>query len=263
MIEIKLSIITINFNDVDGLHRTMKSVFVQTFTDFEYIIIDGGSDDGSLDMIKDNEKSINHWVSEDDLGIYNAMNKGIKVATGEFLLFLNSGDVLTGSRSLEEFIGHPAFEGDIIYGDYKFENGEKVYPDTLYPAYFMKTSLPHQSTLFRKSVFEGMGLYDEKYKIGADRAFYIKCYLSGKFKFRHVKYFLTFFDLSGLSNDLKFIAEKKKEDERILMEIYGSKYEQYKQELEEEIKRNSVPKYSYRGIVKRIIKRIRMLWMRP
>jgi glycosyltransferase involved in cell wall biosynthesis len=258
-----LSIITINYNNLDGLKKTTSSVFEQTYEDIEFIIIDGGSDDGSLDLIKENGERIDHWVSEDDSGIYHAMNKGIKAATGEYLLFLNSGDVLTEVSALEDFTDHPSFDGDIIYGDYKFERGEKVYPDTLYPAYFMKTSLPHQSTFFKKSVFELMGLYDEKYKIGADRAFYIKCYLSGKFKFQHLKYFLTLFDLSGFSNDLEFMTGKKKEDEQLLRDMYGSKYEHYKQELEEELKRNVVPKYSYKGIMKRIKKRIRMLWMRP
>lgn len=263
MNEPKLSIITINFNDVYGLQRTMNSVFEQTFTDFEYIVIDGGSGDGSLDLIKENAKTIAHWVSEDDSGIYNAMNKGIKAATGEYLLFLNSGDVLTEVSALKDFTDHPSFDGDIIYGDYKFKDGEKIYPDELTPSYFMRTSLPHQSTLFKKTVFDVMGLYDEKYKVGADRAFYIKCYLSGKFKFQHVKYFLTLFDLSGLSNDLEFITGKKMEDGQLLRDMYGSKYEHYYQEMEEEIERNAVPKYSYKGILKRIKRRILNLWRRP
>jgi len=74
------------------------------------------------------------------------MNKGIRASQGQYLLFLNSGDVLTSETALQDFIGHPLFAGDIIYGDYKFEKGEKRYPDVLPPDYFMRTSLPHQST---------------------------------------------------------------------------------------------------------------------
>lgn len=143
-----LSIITINYNDAVGLEQTMESVLGQQFSAFEYIVIDGGSNDGSVAVIKQRESQLAYWVSEKDTGIYNAMNKGIAVARGQFLLFLNGGDLLTSETALQDFISHPSFQGDIIYGDYKFENGEKVYPDRLYPAYFMKTSLPHQSTFF-------------------------------------------------------------------------------------------------------------------
>jgi glycosyltransferase involved in cell wall biosynthesis len=196
------------------------------------------------------------WISESDNGIYNAMNKGIERAHGEYLLFLNSGDVLNGPQALEAFISHENFKGDIIYGDYKFEDGCKRYPDTLYPGYFMKTSLPHQSTFFKRRVFEEMGNYDESYRIGSDRAFYIKCYLSEKYHFQHIPYFLTIFDLSGLSNDPDENNLKKEEDIRLLKDLYGDDYPKYKKELEEELERSRVRKYSWKGILKRIKKRL-------
>lgn len=252
-----LSIITINYNNTSGLKRTMQIVFDQTFQDYEYIIIDGDSNDGSVDIIKENETNLSYWISEKDSGIFNAMNKGIKVSKGKYLLFLNSGDVLTSKFALGEFINHPFFKGHIIYGDYKFDKGEKIYPDVLYPAYFMKTSLPHQSTFFKRDVFKEMGLYDEKYKIGADRAYYIKCYLSEKFKFQHVPYFLTHFDLSGVSNSKEIIKRKKEEDELLLREEYGTRYQVYKDELELQFKKNAAKRRSLKGIVKRIIKRIK------
>ena len=89
-----LSIITINYNDKEGLARTMNSVLSQTYTDFEYIVIDGGSNDGSKTIIEQHQDQLGYWVSEPDSGIYNAMNKGIAKANGEYILFLNSGDVL-------------------------------------------------------------------------------------------------------------------------------------------------------------------------
>lgn len=224
----KLSIITINLNNREGLMATISSVMTQTFKDYELLIIDGNSADGSLDIIEQNQEHINFWISEQDSGIFNAMNKGIKQAKGEYLLFLNSGDCLTSKNALGDFINHKLFQGDIIYGDYQFENGGKVYPDQISPYYFMKTSLPHQSTLFQKSVFELLGGYDESYKIVSDRAFYLKCFLSGKFTFTHIPYALTLFDLTGFSNDANYKNKKKEEDERMFRELYGLYYSDMK-----------------------------------
>ena len=97
----KLSIITINLNNKNGLSETISSVIAQTFTDYEYIIIDGQSTDGSLEVIKQNANHINQWISENDHGIYNAMNKGLNLAKGEYCLFLNSGDSLYDSDVLQ------------------------------------------------------------------------------------------------------------------------------------------------------------------
>jgi len=260
MIKPFLSIVTINYNDAVGLERTMASVLEQEFTDFEYIVIDGGSNDGSLDVLKKEEKKLAYWVSEKDSGIYNAMNKGIAAAKGQFLLFLNGGDLLTSKTALRDFISHPSFRGDIIYGDYKFEKGEKVYPDTLYPAYFMKTSLPHQSTFFRKNVFEQLGNYDESYRMGGDRDFFIKAYLSGQYEFVHVSYFLSFFNLDGISNDEAHQKQKKEEDERMFKANYGALYDDYKKQfaLEQELKR--AKRRTLKGILKRIAHKIKMIW---
>ena len=100
----KLSIITVNLNNAVGLKKTICSVINQTFLDIEYIIIDGGSLDGSLEIIKEYEKKITYWVSEPDSGIYNAMNKGIMHANGEYLQFLNSGDWLVNDSIIEKFL---------------------------------------------------------------------------------------------------------------------------------------------------------------
>ncbi|MEM7086967.1 MAG: glycosyltransferase family 2 protein [Bacteroidota bacterium] len=255
-----LSIITINYNDAAGLERTMNSVLEQGFSEFEYIVIDGGSNDGSAELIKQRAGRLAYWVSEKDSGIYNAMNKGIAVAQGDFLLFLNSGDLLTGKTALQDFISHPSFKGDIIYGDYKFEQGAKVYPDQLYPAYFMKTSLPHQSTFFKKEVFERMGTYDESYKMGGDRDFFIKCYLSGEFQFVHVPYFLSFFNLDGISNNESHRKQKKEEDERMFKANYGVFYEEMKKRLslEQELKKQK--EKTAKGIAIRIKQKLKKLW---
>jgi glycosyltransferase involved in cell wall biosynthesis len=255
-----LSIITINYNDALSLERTMTSVLEQVNADFEYIVIDGDSKDGSLDVIKKYEAKLAYWVSEPDDGIFNAMNKGIAVANGEFLLFLNGGDLFTSNTALQDFISHPSFHGDIIYGDYKFEKGEKVYPDTLYPTYFMKTSLPHQSTFFRKNVFEQLGNYDESYHMGGDRDFFIKAYLSGQFEFVHVPYFLAFFNLDGISNNEAHQRQKKEEDERMFKANYGAFYEDCKKQLALEQELKNAKRNTVNGILKRAAHKIKMIW---
>lgn len=254
-----LSIITINYNDAVGLEKTITSVISQTFQDFEYIIIDGASSDSSLEIIQNHQERINFWRSEKDSGIYNAMNKGIRVSKGKYLLFLNSGDILNGASALQDFISHSEFEGDVIYGDYKFNEGGKVYPDYLTPLFFIKSSLPHQSTFFSRTVFEEMGFYDEKYKIASDRAFYIKCYLSNQFVFKHINYPLSEFDLSGKSNDTSFNVKKVKEDEQIFEEYYGLFYEDYKKIISLQNQLNEAKRATLYGICKRGINKIKYL----
>ncbi len=248
----KVSIITINYNNLEGLKATIASVKEQTYSNYEFLVIDGASNDGSKEYMEAETEYIHYGVSEPDKGIYNAQNKGIKNATGDYLLFMNSGDTFYTPKALEEFITHNDFEGDIVYGDYKYKKGEKVFTDTVTPYYFMKTSLPHQSTLFHKSVFERMGNYDETYRISADRAFYLKCLVSGEITFKHIKYPLALFDLSGASNSPEFHAKKQEEDERLHREFYGIYYEDMKSlhEAYKEISR--LQKETPKGLWKRI-----------
>ena len=97
----KVSVITVNYNNLKGLERTISSVLLQSFSDFEYIIVDGGSSDGSKEYIESKQEYINQWVSEKDHGVYNAMNKAIRMAQGEYCIFMNSGDHFFSSQSLE------------------------------------------------------------------------------------------------------------------------------------------------------------------
>lgn len=251
-----VSIITINYNDKPGLVKTVESVKNQVFTDYELLIIDGGSTDGSTEYIKQNKALFSHWVSQPDKGIFNAQNKGIQAAKGDYLLFLNGGDVLNGANALKDFIGAPEFKGDIIYGDYKFQDGEKKYPDSLSPLFFFKSSLPHQSTLFKTTVFNKMGLMDEQLKIAADRAFYMKCYFSEQFTFSHVPLALTLFDLSGISNDPSFAAKKQREDEQILKQYFGKYYSDYNYLMELQHKLGAAKRATFKGILKRIKNRL-------
>lgn len=254
-----LSIITINFNNAEGLKRTIQSVASQSFKNFEYLVIDGYSKDNSIEVIKEYQNNIDYWVSEKDSGIYNAMNKGIKVSNGEYLLFLNSGDELNGVSALDDFINHANFEGDIIYGDYQYEEGGKLFPDQLTPLFFVRTSLPHQSTLFKRSVFDKMGLYDERYKIVSDRDFYIKCFLSNQFVFKHISYPLAVHDLSGISNDPLYKEKQALENDRMFLENYGIYYEDYKKMNLLISQLNQAKRETVSGIIKRIKYKIKKI----
>lgn len=215
----KLSIITINLNNRDGLQKTIDSVVSQTFKDFEWIVIDGGSTDGSKELIEQYADHFSYWVSEPDKGIYNAMNKGIKVACGEYLLFLNSGDWLYNSDVLKRtFSSSP--KSDIIYGDVALcKNGIideiRHYSDKLSFKYLLKLSVAHCSTFIRRNLLNESP-YNEMYKIVADRYFFLTHALKNK-SFEHLNIIVSCFDLSGISSTEK--ERCRAEEERLTKEV--------------------------------------------
>lgn len=208
----KLSIITINYNNAEGLKKTLESVAVQTYTDFEYIIVDGASTDGSVDIIREyeNQLHITHstihllWSSEKDNGIYDAMNRGIRKAKGEYLLFLNSGDYLVDESVVGRIV--PEFgKADIIQGNVFLDNvgGElrRGYGKSdlsfieVYEGKFL-----HQATFFSGSLFEEYGMYDETVKLGGDTFFYLKALGLGSASFLYIDQMISVFMSNGLSS---------------------------------------------------------------
>ena len=197
----KLSIITINRNNADGLRKTIESVVSQTYTDFEYIIIDGASTDESVDVIKEYADKITFWVSEPDNGIYNAMNKGILKAKGEYLQFLNSGDWLSDCVILERIFSKKHM-GDVLYGNCKLVLDHVTVYDFLVPqkitlAYFYSgRSINHQSTFFKRQLFHN-NMYDETYKIVSDWKYYFTLIIRGAI-FEYIDCFVVYFDYNGI-----------------------------------------------------------------
>ena len=180
----RVSIVTINLNKRDGLERTLASVRAQTFRDFEQIVVDGGSSDGSLDAIRANADWIGRWVSEPDTGIYNAMNKGVAMASGDYLLFLNSGDCLAAPDVLERVFAGGGGDPGIRYGHTYVRNREGALVEvaaaaelTVYAIY--RHAFCHQSTFYRRDLFSAIGLYDETYRIAADYDFTLRCLNAG------------------------------------------------------------------------------------
>lgn len=224
----KLSIITINRNNVEGLRRTMESVFAQTYWDFEYIVVDGASTDGSVDIIKEYATRVKsresrvknfRWISEPDTGIYNAMNKGLKMAHGEYTLMLNSGDYLVDEHVIEKIIPELHTE-DMIQGNVIEDYPDKTIRNRGYGQSnisfvdVMNGHFLHQATFIKLSTMEKYGCYDENYKKGADTYFFITSLGLGSSTFRYVDIDITNFDVNGISSDPKWIQIDKEEDAR-------------------------------------------------
>ena len=206
----KLSIITINFNDRDGLLKTVRSVVGQTARPYEFIIIDGGSTDGSLEVIEEFKSAFSYWVSEKDQGIYNAMNKGIDRATGEWCLFLNSGDCLHDDNVLSG-LDKADVQADIVCGNV-WVLAEQPYlkkaPDTISMDYLYGTALCHQSALIRTDILKKYH-YDESLRIVSDRKLFLQALILDNASYQHVDIDIADYDVTGFSSKNRFLSEQE------------------------------------------------------
>ena len=200
-----LSIITINYNNFYGLKRTVESVISQTWKEFEFIIIDGGSTDDSAGYIRKIEEHLNYWISEPDKGIYNAMNKGINFAGGEYILFLNSGDCLADQLVLSDVFSRKNTE-DFLYGDCMVtanETGELLRwknPEMLKWSNAFNVVLNHQSMFIKKQLFH-RDKYDEtNYQIVSDWAYWFKHIIINGSSYYYIDRAISIYDTNGLSS---------------------------------------------------------------
>lgn len=236
-----LSIITINRNDAEGIKKTIESVVSQEFADYEYIVIDGASSDNSVEIIKENEKYIDCWISEKDTGIYNAMNKGIKLAKGEYVYFLNSGDVFYNTSVLAE-IFNVEQNADFLYGGicikFRMMKFKMLPPKKMSLYYFIYNGLYHQSTFTKRDLFDELGLYDESLRIAADYKFIFIAY---NVYFKQIKILtkvIANYDPYGISSNKDYDVIHKNEKETILKTHFRTMIEDYK-ELNK-LKRNTI-----------------------
>lgn len=270
---LKISIITINYNDATGLKKTLESVATQTYPNIEHIIVDGGSTDGSVDVIreyadkqvrgerlevkgKENSKADNQattpytihhtptkhavlWISEPDKGIYNAMNKGIKLATGDYCQFLNSGDILINANCTQQMIEALEKANNslpntlitssphrlaVIYGNMK-----KVMPDgtilhdSCYGGndvtlnMFYRGCLNHSPAYIRRDLFNKYGMYDENLRICSDWKFYLQSLVLGGESVEYANIDMTLFDMTGISETNKDLLNEERN--RLLYEL--------------------------------------------
>ncbi len=216
--EYKLSVITVNLNNADGLLRTIESVLSQTFSSIQFIVIDGASTDGSVDIVKSNESKIDFWISEKDSGVYNAMNKGIVKATGEYLIFMNSGDSF-----IDNDIVRRVFEenstADIIYGYIDSPKGIGTAPEKLDLSFLARNSIHHQATFIKKILFDKIGLYEERNRFESDWEFFIRAIAIEKCSTYNFKKVVTFFEMDGLSANPKLSEIKYKEKKEVIKRV--------------------------------------------
>lgn len=201
----KISVVTVNYNNKLGLERTIQSVLSQDFNSKEFIVIDGASSDGSKSVIDVYHNHFAFACSEKDHGVFNAMNKGIEKATGDYVIFMNSGDVFYDAHSLSKLAAGAEEGPDFVYGDVIFENEnsrrEVVFPDVLTFSYLYRKFLPHQATLTKLELLKARGGYNEQYRITADSAFIKKEIALMGATYKHVSAFTAICELGGMSTD--------------------------------------------------------------
>ena len=227
----KISIITITYNSAKTLPRALESVRSQTYGDIEHIIVDGASTDGTVEIIKNYSKGPSdkvpstkavRWVSEPDGGIYDALNKGIRMATGDVIGFLHSDDVLYSPDSIGQIAA--AFESskaDVVYGDLQYCNGDKVTrrwrSNEFHPSSLKFGWMPPHPTLYvRREVYEQVGEYDSWFRISADYDMVLRIFTAG-YKTHYIPQVLVSMETGGASNrDAKARLSKTQEDYFVL-----------------------------------------------
>jgi glycosyltransferase involved in cell wall biosynthesis len=218
----KVSIITVVYNNVSTLNDTIHSVLTQTYSDIEYIIIDGGSKDGSVDIIRQYESKIFKWISEPDKGMYDALNKGISFATGDVIGIVHSDDMFDNANIIEEIVGAFKISGcDAVYGDLVYVNKEnptqvirnwKSQPFT--PQLLKKGWMPAHPTFFvLRKWYQEFGGFNISYKVAADYELMVRFLKSGKLKCYYLPKNITRMRVGGKSNkSIKNIIQKSYDD---------------------------------------------------
>lgn len=211
----KISIVTINYNNRVGLQKTIESVVGQTYRSIEYIVIDGGSTDGSADTIKYYGNAISYWISEPDKGIYNAMNKGVAKATGDYVLFLNSGDYLESPTVIDEIQQELVSNEDIIFGLLKcYPSGIVGYKEIQLPLtlldFFDHSPIPHPAAFIKTELFQTLK-YDESLKIVSDWKFFLETVALKGCRCKKINRIITIFEDDGLSSRNTVLCNDERE----------------------------------------------------
>lgn len=210
-----LSVITVCFHAREQIQRTMECVLGQTWTQFEYLVIDGGSDDGTQELLEASrgrfeEKGIPfRFLSESDRGIYDAMNKGTRLADGRWLLFLNAGDLLAGDRVLEQVFAKAPLEDQILYGDTlcTYQGQTRLYPALPLERLRYEMAFCHQSVFVPRELLLAHP-YNISYRICADHEFFLAMYLAGR-KFAYRPLTISVYEISGYSDENQMPAHRE------------------------------------------------------
>lgn len=203
-----ITIITVVYNDSQKIENTIKSVVEQSYQSIEYIIIDGGSSDGTVDIIKKYERKISYWISEPDKGIYDAMNKGIEASKGDYILFMNSGDKIYSLNTLELIFANIK-DAEIIYGDTFLDYNGQIHLEKSKNINRIKYGMPfcHQSVLVNSSLLKKR-LFNLKYTLASDYDFFLFLYSERIYTFKKLNIPISIYDNNGASMSLHAIKEQ-------------------------------------------------------
>lgn len=228
-----LTLLSVNKNNYAGLLTTLNSLYFNiTNQYFDHIIIDGESSDFTISLQDLNSFYNFKFISEKDTGIYNAMNKGISMALGNRLLFLNSGDSIIHKTCFNKFI--TSFTSyDLVYSNIIKTNRDGSFSHIKFPKdlslnYMICYGLPHQATIINKSLFQRIGLYNEDYKIISDWVFFMEAIFIHKVSYKHVDLTVVNFDGSGISNQSIYLKTIIKEQLNYLLFRFPDKIQLYK-----------------------------------
>lgn len=203
-----ITIVTVVYNSEKFIEETILNVDSQDYLNKEFIIVDGGSTDKTIEIIERNKNKISFFLSEPDLGIYDAMNKGVKHSKGEWIIFMNSGDVFANNKVISSFFttsGHLNFE--LIYGNTLVKNKKKIVPPSIIqPNFFFFETICHQSIFINKKVFQKVGLHNLNFKIISDREFLLRASIEN-FKFKYFDIDVCFWESDGFSLQNSFLIE--------------------------------------------------------
>lgn len=210
-----LSIITVCFKAKEDVRATMDNILSQSWRPFEYLVIDGASPDGTPKLLKEYEDRFAEsgitfrYVSEPDRGIYDAMNKGTRMAEGRWLLFLNAGDFLADTRTLEQVFSEPS-DGQVIYGDTLciYQGRKKRYPALPLEHLTYEMAFCHQSAFIRRDLLL-QEPYDISYKVCADHRFFLSMYLQKK-NFDYRRFPISVYEIAGYSDKNKLLSHREK-----------------------------------------------------
>lgn len=220
----KISVVTINYNNKEGLLKTIISVISQTYKEFEFVVIDGLSNDGSVDILNDYKQSISRCVIEKDSGIYDAMNKGVVNSTGDYLLFLNSGDELFERNTLEKVVPLLCGEHFVTGREYMHMGESPLYvihpPRKVDVDFLVYSSLRHQATFISREVFK-KNMYDITYRLVSDWKLELEAIIFGSASYKPINLIVDKYERDGAT--LRNKNAGRIEKEKVLLELLPDK----------------------------------------
>lgn len=224
-----ISIVTVARNSSRTIDATLASVLRQSYPHIEYVVVDGASTDGTREKIETCREGITKFVSEPDEGIYQAMNKGLRMATGNFVLFLNADDALVHRDAIQAAVANiskasreaEVYHGGIVRFDSTTGRSDIWQPTIVNELSLFRGSLPHPATFYRRSVFERVGGFDESFRIAGDYEWAVRARLKHDCAFAPIAALVAVFTQGGLSSNPEHAAENAREMKRIVAAHYS------------------------------------------